>query len=74
VNVLDLSRWQFGVTLTLFLLNGAVFLALKTTGPVRDEARGVARVVMTVVACIFLPLVLLYQGWTYWVFRKRIQS
>jgi cytochrome d ubiquinol oxidase subunit II len=28
--------------------------------------------VMTVVAVIFLPLVLLYQGWTYWVFRKRI--
>jgi cytochrome bd ubiquinol oxidase subunit II len=28
--------------------------------------------IMTVVAVIFLPLVLLYQGWTYWVFRKRI--
>jgi cytochrome bd ubiquinol oxidase subunit II len=28
--------------------------------------------VMTVVAGIFLPLVLVYQGWTYWVFRKRI--
>ncbi|GAA1970308.1 cytochrome d ubiquinol oxidase subunit II [Catenulispora subtropica] len=28
--------------------------------------------VMTVVACVFTPLVLLYQGWTYWVFRKRI--
>lgn len=28
--------------------------------------------VMTVVACIFLPLVLAYQAWTYWVFRKRI--
>ena len=27
---------------------------------------------MTVVACIFLPFVLLYQGWTYWVFRKRL--
>ncbi|GAA1391821.1 cytochrome d ubiquinol oxidase subunit II [Kitasatospora putterlickiae] len=27
---------------------------------------------MTVVAVIFTPLVLLYQGWTYWVFRKRI--
>jgi cytochrome bd ubiquinol oxidase subunit II len=30
--------------------------------------------VMTVVACIFLPLVLLYQAWTYWVFRKRLAS
>jgi cytochrome d ubiquinol oxidase subunit II len=28
--------------------------------------------VMTVVALIFTPLVLAYQGWTYWVFRKRI--
>ena len=30
--------------------------------------------VMTVVALIFLPFVLLYQGWTYWVFRKRIST
>ena len=29
---------------------------------------------MTVVAVIFTPLVLLYQGWTYWVFRKRVTS
>ena len=28
--------------------------------------------VMTVVAAFGLPVVLLYQGWTYWVFRKRI--
>ncbi|HVX55570.1 cytochrome d ubiquinol oxidase subunit II [Nocardioides sp.] len=28
--------------------------------------------VMTIVAAIFTPFVLLYQGWTYWVFRKRI--
>lgn len=28
--------------------------------------------VMTVVALIFTPIVLLYQGWTYWVFRKRL--
>jgi cytochrome d ubiquinol oxidase subunit II len=30
--------------------------------------------IMTVVAVIFTPLVLLYQGWTYWIFRKRISS
>jgi len=29
-------------------------------------------VVMSVVAAIFLPLVLLYQGWTYHVFRARV--
>jgi len=29
---------------------------------------------MTIVTVIFLPIVLLYQGWTYWIFRKRITS
>jgi cytochrome d ubiquinol oxidase subunit II len=29
--------------------------------------------VMMIVALIFTPLVLAYQGWTYWVFRKRIR-
>ena len=28
--------------------------------------------IMTVVALVFTPVVLLYQAWTYWVFRKRI--
>jgi cytochrome bd ubiquinol oxidase subunit II len=28
--------------------------------------------VMSWVALVFLPLVLVYQGWTYWVFRKRV--
>jgi cytochrome bd ubiquinol oxidase subunit II len=28
--------------------------------------------VMTVVAVIFTPIVLVYQSWTYWIFRKRI--
>jgi len=28
--------------------------------------------VMTIVAIIFTPIVLVYQGWTYWVFKKRI--
>jgi cytochrome d ubiquinol oxidase subunit II len=30
--------------------------------------------VMTWVAVVFTPLVLLYQGWTYWVFRQRIAT
>jgi cytochrome d ubiquinol oxidase subunit II len=29
--------------------------------------------VMTWVAVAFTPIVLLYQGWTYWVFRKRLK-
>ncbi|HYB36647.1 MAG TPA: cytochrome d ubiquinol oxidase subunit II [Mycobacterium sp.] len=30
--------------------------------------------VMTWVTAIFAPLVVLYQGWTYWVFRQRISA
>ena len=30
--------------------------------------------VMTIVAAVFVPLVLLYQGWTYWVFRARVRT
>ncbi len=30
--------------------------------------------VMTIVALIFTPIVLIYQGWTYWVFRKRLTT
>jgi cytochrome d ubiquinol oxidase subunit II len=30
--------------------------------------------VMTVVALCFVPVVLIYQGWSYWVFRKRIEN
>jgi len=30
--------------------------------------------VMTIVALIFVPIVLLYQGWSYWVFRKRVEK
>lgn len=30
--------------------------------------------VMSVVALIFVPIVLAYQGWTYWMFRKRVST
>ncbi len=30
--------------------------------------------VMSIVALVFLPFVLLYEGWSYWVFRKRISQ
>jgi cytochrome d ubiquinol oxidase subunit II len=29
---------------------------------------------MTIVTVIFLPIVVLYQAWTYWVFRKRVTT
>jgi cytochrome d ubiquinol oxidase subunit II len=30
--------------------------------------------VMSIVALIFVPIVLLYQGWTYYIFRKRVTT
>jgi cytochrome d ubiquinol oxidase subunit II len=30
--------------------------------------------VMTWVAALLTPVVVLYQGWTYWVFRRRISD
>lgn len=30
--------------------------------------------IMTIVAVVMTPIVLLYQGWTYWVFRKRLTA
>ena len=30
--------------------------------------------IMTIVAVVFTPIVLMYQGWTYWVFRKRMTA
>jgi cytochrome d ubiquinol oxidase subunit II len=29
---------------------------------------------MTVVVVVFLPLVLIYQAWTYYVFRRRVSA
>ena len=33
-----------------------------------------ALVVMTVVAVLFFPIVLLYQGWSFHVFRQRVSA
>ena len=30
--------------------------------------------IMSVIALIFVPIILVYQGWTYWMFRKRIST
>jgi cytochrome bd ubiquinol oxidase subunit II len=44
-------------------------VALTTTNA---SATGYTLTIMTVTAVIFTPLVLAYQAWSYWVFRKRI--
>jgi len=30
--------------------------------------------IMSIIALIFVPIVIAYQGWTYWIFRKRISG
>jgi cytochrome d ubiquinol oxidase subunit II len=30
--------------------------------------------VMSIIALVFVPIVMIYQGWSYWVFRKRISE
>jgi cytochrome d ubiquinol oxidase subunit II len=73
-----------GTAVAIVAATGALFTAVypgvlpSSTGAVYDLTTGNAAsaaktlMVMTVVAAIFLPFVLAYQGWTYWVFRKRI--
>jgi cytochrome d ubiquinol oxidase subunit II len=74
----------FGLTaLGIVALTAAVFTALfprvmVSSGPGPDLTIWSAAsahqtlLVMTVVAAIFVPLVLAYQGWSYWVFRQRL--
>jgi cytochrome bd ubiquinol oxidase subunit II len=76
--------WAFAVSAAaIALMFTSLFvelfpLALPSTGPgpgltlVAASSSHYTQVVMTVVALVFVPIVLLYQGWTYWVFRHRL--
>ncbi len=77
--------WAFvGTAVTIALAVAALFVALypdvmpSTINPAYSltttnaSSTSYTLSIMTVVAVIFTPLVLLYQGWTYWVFRRRI--
>ncbi len=77
--------WAFlGTALTIALAVVTLFVALypdvmpSSTNPAYsltiDNASSTQYTlsIMTVVAVIFTPIVLVYQGWTYWVFRKRV--
>ncbi|MDQ7906166.1 cytochrome d ubiquinol oxidase subunit II [Phytohabitans sp. ZYX-F-186] len=78
--------WAFvGTALTIGLLVVTLFTALypavlPSTLPTGDltvtnaASSPYTLRLMTWVAAIFAPLVLLYQGWTYWVFRKRVTT
>ncbi|HJQ03844.1 MAG TPA: cytochrome d ubiquinol oxidase subunit II [Nocardioides sp.] len=79
--------WAFVATFaTIALAVAGLFLALFPdvmpttlvggTGLTTSNAAATAYTlrIMTVTAVVFTPLVLAYQGWTYWVFRQRIAT
>jgi cytochrome d ubiquinol oxidase subunit II len=79
--------WAFlGTFVTIALGVAGLFLALFPDVMPTSLADGVSLTttnaaataytlkIMTVVAVVFTPIVLAYQGWTYWVFRKRISA
>jgi cytochrome d ubiquinol oxidase subunit II len=81
----DRSGWAFAATaLTIGLSSSALFCALwpdvlPSTGDpanslTHENAAATEKTlgIMAWAAVIFLPVILLYQGWTYWVFRNRV--
>jgi len=79
--------WAFlGTTVTIGLAVATLFVALfpdvmpSSTDPAYSltvtnaSSTEYTLTIMTVVAVIFVPIVLVYQGWTYWVFRKRVTA
>ncbi|MGO9178154.1 MAG: cytochrome d ubiquinol oxidase subunit II [Candidatus Limnocylindrales bacterium] len=84
-NRLDHEGWAFiGTAATIALAVVALFLALfpdvlpstinaaNSLTTTNASSTDYTLRIMTVVAVVFTPIVLLYQGWTYWVFRRRI--
>jgi cytochrome d ubiquinol oxidase subunit II len=84
-NRLRREGWAFiGTALTIVFAVAALFVALfpdvmpSSTDPAfsltttNAASTPYTLSIMTVVAVVFTPLVLIYQGWTYWVFRRRV--
>ena len=86
-NRLGREGWSFlASAVTIGLAVATLFLALypdvmpSTTDPAYSltihnaSSTDYTLGIMTVVAVLFTPVVLIYQGWTYWVFRKRVST
>jgi cytochrome d ubiquinol oxidase subunit II len=84
-NRMGRERWAFGLSgAAVVLFTATVFVALypdvlpSTTNTAHSltvhNARSTDHTLrlMTWVTAVFLPLVLAYQAWTYWVFRQRV--
>lgn len=82
-----MDGWAFGMTavsiafaiLTVFLIMFPRVM-ISTTDPANSltiynaSSSPYTLQVMSIVALIFVPVVLIYQGWSYWVFRKRLSA
>ncbi|MEN6436909.1 MAG: cytochrome d ubiquinol oxidase subunit II [Anaerolineaceae bacterium] len=81
------TGWAFLLTaLTILLFTGSVFAGLfpnvmvSSIDPqfnltITNAASGPNTLrVMTIIAAIFVPIVLAYQAWSYWIFRKRLTT
>lgn len=85
MNLRDRNGWAFVLSAgTILLAVAALFIGLypNVMPSTIDDAfnltvsnassQSYTLTVMTVVALVMTPVVLLYQGWTYWIFRKRL--
>jgi cytochrome d ubiquinol oxidase subunit II len=84
-NLRGKEGWSFAfmavtIALAVVSLFAALFPNVMPSSPNPENSLTIANAsstattltVMTWVAVIFMPLILLYQGWTYWIFRKRV--
>ncbi|WP_348787774.1 cytochrome d ubiquinol oxidase subunit II [Leifsonia sp. NPDC080035] len=85
MNLRGAEGWSFAfmaatIALAVVALFAALFPNVMPSVPNPENSLTIANAsssqntltIMTWVAAIFLPLILLYQGFTYWVFRKRV--
>jgi cytochrome d ubiquinol oxidase subunit II len=84
-NLRGFEGWAFGfmaatIALAVVSLFAALFPDVMPSSPNPENSLTIANAsssettltIMTWVAAIFLPLILVYQGFTYWIFRKRV--
>ncbi|WP_431221178.1 cytochrome d ubiquinol oxidase subunit II [Leifsonia xyli] len=84
-NFRGVEGWAFSflaatIALAVVALFAALFPDVMPSSPNPENSLTIANAsssqttltIMTWVAAIFLPLILVYQAWTYWIFRKRV--
>ena len=82
-----MESWAFAMTGSHIILTQVAFFTLmfprvmiSSTNPewsltiYNASSSQYTLTVMSIIALVFVPVVLAYQGWTYYVFRKRIST